>query len=80
MIRIVKLDLIFMLAEVGSSINCGVEYDADILDEGAVLRLVDHYQQLLNLICRNTDQHVWTASLGSGQELTSAFVNSLDSL
>lgn len=63
-----KLDLNFSLVETENGLKGSVEYATDLFDESSILRLVEHYNELLEKIAESPDSSIHSYSILSERE------------
>lgn len=63
-----KFDMTLTLAETRYGLQGGLEYNTDLFEEDTILRIISHFQNLLESFSLNLDQPIANASLLSEQE------------
>jgi amino acid adenylation domain-containing protein len=53
-----KFDLSLFVAEEGNSLTCIAEYNTDLFDAETIVRLLEHYQRVLEAAVANADQPI----------------------
>jgi amino acid adenylation domain-containing protein len=63
-----KFDLCVSMWEAAGKITTEIEYDTDIYEETSIRRLAKHFQNVLQTISANPDQHVGDIALADAEE------------
>ncbi|HEY8224191.1 MAG TPA: amino acid adenylation domain-containing protein, partial [Pyrinomonadaceae bacterium] len=64
-----KFDLALFVYEKSQGLSCVVEYDTDLFSDNTILRMLDHFQILLEGIAKNPEQRVGELPLLTETEL-----------
>ena len=63
-----KFDLTFTIVKSGSGFDCGAEFNSDLFEAATVRRMLAHYQEILESVAANPDQHLSEIPLLTGAE------------
>ena len=66
--QVSKFDITFFITETGAALQCAVEYNTDLYKEETIIRMTDHFQQLLSAIIQSPEEKIGSLSLLTRKE------------